>query len=118
MPSRSPFHAFCISAGSMVSVVAGAFAGALSWASTPPTNGSRQRKSRCGKARIGVIVVSLRFRGHRADEGLELWAHRQIDAGAAGQAPEEPALVLALHLALLRQPAERLDHDARQLGIP
>jgi hypothetical protein len=54
--SRSPFHGFCICAGSMVRVSAlPAFRGALSWAWSAPAN-MRQAKATLITARMGLIA--------------------------------------------------------------
>src|SRR5262245_15224780 len=59
----------------------------------------------------------LRLRGHRPDQRLELRAHRQIEALARRQPPQEPALVLALDLSVLRQVVERLLYERRKLRV-
>src|SRR5437660_4285138 len=60
---------------------------------------------------------SLRLCRHRADEGLELGAHRQVDARSGGQPVQEPALVFALDFAVLCEVAEGVVDQAGQLHI-
>src|SRR5205814_2022686 len=59
----------------------------------------------------------FRLGGHRPDQGLQLRAHRQVEALSAGQALQEPALVLALDLAVLREIVERAPHDLGELRV-
>src|SRR4051794_11126703 len=59
----------------------------------------------------------LNLRAHGFDERLQLRAHGKVDALAGRQSLQEPALVLALHLAVLGQGAERIIDELPHLRI-
>src|SRR3954471_9155444 len=68
-----------------------------------PTGAAAAMAQRCLSA---AAVRLFRLRRHRTDQGFQLRAHGQVDARPAGQALEEPALVLALHLAVVGELAQ------------
>src|SRR5690349_23099228 len=54
---------------------------------------------------------------HRLDDGVELPAHRQVEAGARRQAAQEPALVLAIDFPIRRELLEGIPHHLRELRV-